>query len=390
MIQNPAINSRPRNLLGLVVNALIYNDNPVCNCFMLHTSCTPYNTVMHVLKTCTRNSTMACIQYRVRAQSQEKHCQQSRPTKAILDDNQTVQSASLAHEVGYDARKNTQGRKPFITVNTPAHSRSILIPPTVQRGRDGTKELPDLSLLQGEWLKRKFWVYSRCRNKDIVDKLQSPRKTMDVLAVGSGVAILSFRGTEPKQLAVGAADTRAFLVSKPAYFPSEIHSGFANTLASVHEELKKTVKALPGSGAVLNITGHSLGGALATMCAYRLDSERVYPIQGGFNYGSPPVGNAVFAQGYKTALGSRTFRVVNKEDLVTRVPPRASGYAHVGQVVYIDGTGTLQLGIGYWYRFLNSVANASTDFKKAAKTTVRDHSIALYCEHLKRVASFAE
>ena len=35
-------------------------------------------------------------------------------------------------------------------------------------------------------------------------------------------------------------------------------------------------------------------------------------------------------------------------------------------------------------------ARAAEDFKKAAKTTVRDHSMTLYCEHLKRAAIFPE
>ena len=212
-----------------------------------------------------------------------------------------------------------------------------------------------------------------------------PTSTQGFLAVGAGVAILAFRGTEPSQLPDWESDARAFLRASPD-FPGEIHDGFARALASVYAPVQSALDALPGSGALLYVTGHSLGAALATLCAHRLTAARGYPIQGVCNYGSPRVGNPDFAKNYQTALGPRTFRLVNNEDLVTRVPPRAVGYEHVGEMVYIDDTGRLQRDIGFWYRFLNLVANAAADFKQAAKTTVRDHSMALYCEHLKRVA----
>ena len=212
-----------------------------------------------------------------------------------------------------------------------------------------------------------------------------PTSTQGFLAVGAGIAILAFRGTEPAQLPDWESDARAFLKASPD-FPGEIHDGFARALASVYAPVKTALDALPGSGALLYNTGHSLGAALATLCAHRLTAARCYPIQGVCNYGSPRVGDPDFAKNYQTVLGPRTYRLVNNEDLVTRVPPRAVGYEHVGEMVYIDDTGRLQRDIGFWYRFLNLVANAAADFKQAAKTTVRDHSMALYCEHLKRAS----
>jgi triacylglycerol lipase len=213
--------------------------------------------------------------------------------------------------------------------------------------------------------------------------------TQGFLAVGAGVAILAFRGTEPGQLPDWQTDAKALLKASPDY-PGEIHDGFANALASVYAPVKAAVDALPGSGALLYITGHSLGAALATLCAHRITAARGYPIQGVCTYGSPRVGNPDFAKSYQQQLGPQTYRLVNNEDLVTRVPPRAVGYEHVGEMVYIDETGRLQRDIGFWYRFLNLAANAAEDFEKAAKTTVRDHSMALYSEHLKRAATVPE
>jgi pimeloyl-ACP methyl ester carboxylesterase len=63
-------------------------------------------------------------------------------------------------------------------------------------------------------------------------------------------------------------------------------------------------------------TGHSLGGALATLAADRHgDSAAVY------TFGSPLVGDDAFAAGFNNRHEGRSFRYVNGDDLVTRVPP---------------------------------------------------------------------
>jgi predicted lipase len=125
-------------------------------------------------------------------------------------------------------------------------------------------------------------------------------------------------------------------------YPGEIHSGCATALASVFAKVKAEVDALPGSGVLLYLTGHSLGAALATLCAQRLATGRGYPIQSLYTFGSPRVGNPEFAAQYQTRLGPRTYRLVNNEDLVTRVPPRSVGYEHIGEMVYIDDAGKRQ------------------------------------------------
>jgi triacylglycerol lipase len=139
---------------------------------------------------------------------------------------------------------------------------------------------------------------------------------------------------------------------------------------------------LQGSGRLLHVTGHSLGGALATLAALRLQKERLYPVQTVYTYGSPRAGDSDFALAFDALLGTRCHRVVNNEDLVTRVPMRSMGYKHIGQIAYIDERGVLRFDVGYWYRFLNLVANASASLEVAAKTSFRDHSMTLYRQHL--------
>ena len=213
------------------------------------------------------------------------------------------------------------------------------------------------------------------------------------LAFGPQVAILSFRSTDPNKIEDWLTDAKF----KPkAWDPGLgcVHEGFAETLgglesqagkASSYAAIRDEIAKLHGTGRLLYITGHGLGAALATLSAARLVANKVYPVQGVYTFGSPRVGDQAFADAYGRALGNRTFRVVNNEDLVTRVPPRLSGYKHVGELIYFDANGNLQRDAGFWQLFLNRVTNAVEDFKQAVRTSVSDHSIELYLQRFRKL-----
>jgi hypothetical protein len=101
------------------------------------------------------------------------------------------------------------------------------------------------------------------------------------------------------------------------------------------------------------------------------------------------VGNAAFASklAADTALVNRAYRLVNSEDLVTRVAPRAMGYEHVGGFAYLDDKGQLSLDMSPWLRFLNTVIDAMNDFQKAARGGIKDHSMELYVRKLDNLAN---
>jgi hypothetical protein len=76
-----------------------------------------------------------------------------------------------------------------------------------------------------------------------------------------------------------------------------------------------------GDGWAVFLTGHSLGGALATLCAHDLAlrawSRRPQLVM--VNFGSPRVGNRAFAEDFNK-LVPRAWRVVNRNDAVAAVP----------------------------------------------------------------------
>jgi len=217
---------------------------------------------------------------------------------------------------------------------------------------------------------------------------ESKVDTQAFLALGASAAVLAFRGTEKKLIDWKTDADFAPVEGTEFQQPGGIHRGFARALEAAWPDIEPQLVGLLGRRVLLHVTGHSLGAALATLAALRCArrKETTTLVHTVHTFGSPRVGDSAFASAFQAELGGHTYRVVNNEDLVTRVPTRVQGYEHVGELIYIDETGRLQRDLGYWYRFLNFTTNALGDLQAAVKTTVKDHSMHLYCGFLKKAA----
>jgi len=111
----------------------------------------------------------------------------------------------------------------------------------------------------------------------------------------------------------------------------KVHRGFKEALEEVWVDLLPYIRQLDSKGCKIWMTGHSLGAALATLCA-----GRYVNVQGVYTFGSPRVGNDVFKEKYDV----NTYRIVNNDDIVARVPPPGA-YRHVGELKFIDSGGTI-------------------------------------------------
>lgn len=109
-----------------------------------------------------------------------------------------------------------------------------------------------------------------------------------------------------------------------------VHRGFA----SAYEEIIGTLDCVDKDKPLI-LTGHSLGGATATIAALDL-KRRGYNVHSMYTFGSPKVGNAAFKEAYDKE-GIPTFRFVNSFDVVSRMPKM--GYKHVGEPVFISSKG---------------------------------------------------
>jgi hypothetical protein len=99
-----------------------------------------------------------------------------------------------------------------------------------------------------------------------------------------------------------------------------VHEGFKKAFDPLWARIAPLLESID---CPIFCAGHSLGGAVATLAA----STR--PPRATYTYGSPLVGDAVFAQ---SCAGKPMFRIVNDRDDVPTVPPAHLGFCHVGEL----------------------------------------------------------
>jgi triacylglycerol lipase len=105
-------------------------------------------------------------------------------------------------------------------------------------------------------------------------------------------------------------------------------------------------------------------------------------VNGLYTFGQPRVGDETFATECASRLAGEYFRFVNNNDPVTRVTPRALGYAHSGEVRYIDVDGQIHTGISFWERFLDCVKGRMEDFLAPGSDGLKDHGMRHYVEYI--------
>ena len=109
------------------------------------------------------------------------------------------------------------------------------------------------------------------------------------------------------------------------------HRGFLEALDEVWEPLFSAVDTeLKAQERPLWITGHSLGGALALLAAWRLQRAFI-PVHQIYTFGAPMIGNAVAAEAFHADFDGKIFRYIDDEDLVPLLPAFslvANAYGH--------------------------------------------------------------
>ena len=174
-------------------------------------------------------------------------------------------------------------------------------------------------------------------------KFFSKVSTQCFIASNDQFAIVAFRGSEgwkfsePFDLRRTIADwTTDFDIRLSDWFRGgRVHRGFKDALEEVWAGIFPDMKKLADQGCKIWVTGHSLGAALAILAA-----DRFQDVQGVYTFGSPRVGDREFQENFQL----QAYRVVNGDDLVSRVPPTGI-YRHVGELKIIDRKGSLHQGL---------------------------------------------
>lgn len=113
-----------------------------------------------------------------------------------------------------------------------------------------------------------------------------------------------------------------------------VHNGFYFGYLSISSLLKSQVELILSKyrGASIYVTGHSLGGALATVAALDLKHTYNVPMK-VYTYGQPRVGNGLYANYFKNQIPD-AYRVIHNADAVPHLPPIAFDYKHYEKQIW--------------------------------------------------------
>jgi len=194
--------------------------------------------------------------------------------------------------------------------------------------------------------------------------------------------IVTFRGSTTDDWAQDWVDNDLDLLPLP-YLPwgtgVVLHHGFHEAMAIAYEDVRARITPLL-PGRKLWLTGHSLGGAVAVLTAFRLEHENAAEVQGIHVFGAPPVGNpellgAGWAKAYTTRV-SNTHRWNIERDPVPSLLA-APAFGHVGVCHNLNTDGSVDLSattpffylpqgtlvddlmvthMGYWWRLYDELA----------------------------------
>jgi triacylglycerol lipase len=254
------------------------------------------------------------------------------------------------------------------------------------------------SRANGWWLAEASWlaywrrvadvrqVYARETGLDC--ELLEAADTQCHVAADDALAIVAFRGTQSDRWRDLLDDTQFTPLRWEA---GHVHRGFGRAFAAIRPQLDTALARLAPSCRVW-FTGHSLGGALATLAAYHYRDRAA----GLYTFGSPRVGNSVFAGLFGPVFQERSMRYVNDHDLVTHVPPQPFAlphglYTHIDHLRWInaDGqVGSTQPTLPHFVRDVFGRTNVLLDFVQPRTETplplpaaLADHAPLLYALH---------
>lgn len=165
---------------------------------------------------------------------------------------------------------------------------------------------------------------------DKIQKIDSEfHSQVAYIASGEDVMVIVFRGTD---------EGEDWLTNAGLYLRQmdlgRIHSGFSTAYATLRPFILKTIDEKKPKH--VWITGHSLGGALALVCAHDLTQFQNLDVSGVFTFGQPMIGDSSFVESLQERVGEKYVHFCNGTDAVPRTPP---GLKHCGCLIWFRNGG---------------------------------------------------
>lgn len=220
---------------------------------------------------------------------------------------------------------------------------------------------------------------------DAAETFEGPNDTQGFVGATDEALVVAFRGTEPDRWQDWCTD---FNSQQKLWLACQVHSGFATAHDGVAARYMELVRRLRTNNQTLYTTGHSLGGALATLAGKVLatgtnEGENLKPAL-VVTFGAPKVGDNRFISTY----GMPLLRFVHNEDIIPHVPPIGS-YNDGGSLLYFKADGKLTFNVNEVSTFTNRLKNAVSAIIAAkgrisdlVPNWIQDHVMERYIERL--------
>lgn len=156
----------------------------------------------------------------------------------------------------------------------------------------------------------------------------------------------------------------------------KVHAGFKRQLESRNAndkiifEIRRLLLENPDFS--INVSGHSLAGALSVLLSYQLSSEFKEKDINVLSIATPRVGNYAFKQSYHSKTNIKHIRLANDRDIITAFP--SLFYYHVGDVIKISSDKV---------EFFERDEFGFCEFSYWKNTSINSHFIKSYWTNLK-------
>ena len=226
----------------------------------------------------------------------------------------------------------------------------------------------DLAYLEVDEARQKFADQLR-----LDATLVSVDNTQAYVGENESSIVIAFRGSQTPNSLDGVKDwlltnARNFLVLPEGRIGTDFaaagvgarfHRGFMQALDEVWEPLYSQVdQVFSKQERPVWVTGHSLGGALALLCAWRMHQQFI-PIHQVCTFGAPMIGNQAAAEAFAREFPGQIYRYVDVGDLVPRLPMislLSNDYDHCLKEIVVGGENLLTAA-----RLISDVASTTAE-----------------------------
>eukprot|EP00249_Psilotum_nudum_P009010 c21651_g1_i1 orf=336-1379(-) len=196
------------------------------------------------------------------------------------------------------------------------------------------------------------WTCSRCngltKGFQIVELIVDVEHCLQAfvgVAEDLGAIVIAFRGTQENSIQNWVENLyfKQLDLNYPGVKGAMVHQGFFSAYynTSLGKHVVEAVDSInkKRNGLKILVTGHSMGGAMASFCGLDLKVNHGMGDVQVLTFGQPRIGNSIFAA-YFSALIPKSYRMTHGHDIVPHLPPYYSlfpqrSYHHFPREVWI-------------------------------------------------------